>query len=72
MLVVPDPMRSDVETARYYHDDVPHLDERSLVIELRRAGVAIAIVRRDDARDWFFRRRAAVVAELDRRGLVIR
>ncbi len=68
---VPNPLESDVAASRYYHNDLGTLDLRELVVELRRADLAIAIATNEDDRDWHIARRAAVVAEIKRRGLVL-
>lgn len=68
---VPNPLDSDVAASRYYNNDLGTLDLRELVVELRRADLAIAVTRNEDDRDWHITRRAAVVAELKRRGLTL-
>lgn len=65
-------MDTDVAARRYVNADLGELDLRDLIIELRRADLAIAIAANEDERDWHIKRRAAIVAELARRGLVIR
>lgn len=67
LLAVPNPLSSDREADRFFHNDLAELDDAALEIEARRTDMAIALIEDDDARAWHLERREAVRAELSRR-----
>lgn len=66
--IVPQPLESDTEFQRYYHRDLPALDDLRLWQEQRRCEWALSWVEPDtEAAAWLLGRLAAIRAEQRRR-----
>jgi hypothetical protein len=66
--LVPNPAGSDLEHARYYHDDLDALNEIAARVERRRIETALETSHRSQdivERDWLLERHARLSARLE-------
>lgn len=69
--IVPNPIASDVERARFFHEDLEEMEPDELFVAKLEVDLQLALTDGRDKR-WLFGRRGAILAQLARCGLKLR